>query len=384
MRITSNQQTTNRNPLATSRERDLLPEDQFLACIRKERHRSDRSRAVLSLISARLPKRGGSYDPGLEYALDGILHRIRSLDEVGWLEPGVVGVLLPETSKEGAWHLVKELQRNDLTGYLRNAEISVYSYPDSLDGGPSDGGNGRRERAERNGHERRTPRVEREPAPVRASAKESQPTQPLVGLLLDKEPWWKRPVDVAGASLALVLLSPLMLGAALAVKVSSPGPVFYSSWRVGKGGQKFRFHKFRTMCVDAEKQKKDLLAQNEASGPVFKMERDPRITPIGRILRKSSVDELPQLWNVLVGDMALVGPRPPIPEETIWYEPWQRRRLELKGGLTCLWQISGRSNVSFEEWCRLDVKYHENRSFLGDVGILFRTVPAVFTARGAK
>jgi lipopolysaccharide/colanic/teichoic acid biosynthesis glycosyltransferase len=191
-------------------------------------------------------------------------------------------------------------------------------------------------------------------------------------------------VDVAGASLALVLLSPLMLGAALAVKVSSPGPVFYSSWRVGKGGQKFRFHKFRTMCVDAEKQKKDLLAQNEASGPVFKMERDPRITPIGRILRKSSVDELPQLWNVLVGDMALVGPRPPIPEETIWYEPWQRRRLELKGGLTCLWQISGRSNVSFEEWCRLDVKYHENRSFLGDVGILFRTVPAVFTARGAK
>jgi hypothetical protein len=165
MRITSNQQTTNRNPLATSRERDLLPEDQFLACIRKERHRSDRSRAVLSLISARLPKRGGSYDPGLEYALEGILHRIRSLDEVGWLEPGVVGVLLPETSKEGAWHLVKELQRNDLTGYLRNAEISVYSYPDSLDGGPGDGGNGRREPAERNGHERRTPRVEREPAP---------------------------------------------------------------------------------------------------------------------------------------------------------------------------------------------------------------------------
>jgi len=316
------------------------------------------------------------------------VRRVRLLDEVGWLEPGVVGILLPETPKEGAWRLVKDLQRNDTTGFLRTAEITIYVYPDPLDPGPGDGSNGRRTPAERNGTsehgsngERRQPRVVHEGAPTRVS---SEHAQPLVGLLLDKEPWWKRPLDVVGASFALVVLSPLMLSAALATKLSSPGPVFYSGWRVGKGGRKFRFHKFRTMCVDAEKKKQDLMALNEADGPVFKMKRDPRVTPIGRILRKTSIDELPQFWNVLVGEMSLVGPRPPIPEETRWYAPWQRRRLELKGGLTCLWQISGRSNVSFEEWCRLDVKYHENRSFLGDIGILLRTVPAVLAARGAR
>ncbi|MBK7644957.1 MAG: sugar transferase [Planctomycetes bacterium] len=341
---------------------------------------------MLVLVGLRLPKLESSYESGLEYVLEAIPRRIRSLDEVGWLESGVIGILLPETTKEGASHLVKDLQRNDTTGFLRLAEVTIYTYPETPDGGPG-GGNGRGEpREHANEGERRTARVGRDASStLRVSSTQVSPAaQPLVELLLDREPWWKRPIDVIGSSFALVAFSPLMLGAALAIKIGSPGPLIYSSWRVGKGGRKFRFFKFRTMCVDAEKKKKDLMSQNEASGPVFKMERDPRITPIGRILRKTSVDELPQLWNVLIGDMSLVGPRPPIPEETIWYEPWQRRRLELKGGLTCLWQISGRSNVSFEEWCRLDVKYHERRSFLGDIGILFRTVPAVFTARGAK
>ena len=388
MRISPLQHSTARTERATSADREFLPESAFLACIRKERQRSDRSRATLSLISLRLPKRASAYDAGLDYALEGILRRVRLLDEVGWLEPGVVGILLPETSKEGAWRLVKDLQRNDTTGNLRTAEIAIYVYPDPTDPGPGDNGNGRRTPAERNGNgehngngERRPPRVVHEGSPTLASAEHAQP---LVGLLLDQEPWWKRPVDVVGATFALVVLSPLMLSAALATKLSSPGPVLYSGWRVGKGGRTFRFHKFRTMCVDAEQKKKELMALNEADGPVFKMKRDPRVTPVGRILRKTSIDELPQFWNVLVGDMSLVGPRPPIPEETKWYAPWQRRRLELKGGLTCLWQISGRSNVSFEEWCRLDVKYHENRSFLGDIGILLRTVPAVLAARGAR
>ena len=385
MRITPLQETDFRTKLTRPAEREFLPESQFLACIRKERHRSDRSRATLALIGLRLPKQSQAYDPGYDYALEGVLRRVRSLDEVGWLEPGVIGVLLPETTKEGATCLVKDLQRNDTTGYLRQAEISIYVYPDAPGSGP-DGGGGDDHRGpgEPKNGDRRHPRVTRQPVTTTRVMAEAPSTQPLVELLLDKEPWWKRPVDIAGASFALIALSPLMLGAAVAIKLSSPGPVFYSSWRVGKGGKKFRFHKFRTMCVDADKKKKDLMAQNEASGPVFKMERDPRVTPIGRILRKTSIDELPQFWNVLVGEMALVGPRPPIPEETHWYEPWQRRRLELKGGLTCLWQISGRSNISFEEWCRLDVKYHENRTFLGDIGILFRTVPAVLAARGAK
>ncbi len=385
MRITPLQQPHTRTELASSADREFLPEASFLACIRKERQRSDRSRATLSLVGLKLPKLSSGYDPGLDYALESIVRRIRLLDEVGWLEPGIVGVLLPETAKEGAWCLVKDLQRNDTTGYLRSAEISVYVYPDATDSGPGDGGDGRHEPAERKAHtERRQPRAAHEAQPTRVALEGAHAAQPLVELLLDQEPWWKRPVDVAGASVALVLLSPVMLCAAVATKLSSPGPVFYSSWRVGKGGRHFRFHKFRTMCVDADKKKKDLLKLNEADGPVFKMERDPRVTPLGRILRKTSIDELPQFWNVLTGDMSLVGPRPPLPDETIWYAPWQRRRLELKGGLTCLWQVSGRSNVNFEDWCRLDVKYHKNRSFLGDLWILFRTVPAVLAARGAK
>ncbi len=385
MRITPLQQSTTRTESVSSADRDFLPESALLACIRKERQRSDRSRATLSLVSLRLPRLARDYDSGLDYALEGILRRIRLLDEVGWLEPGIVGILLPETTKEGAWCLVKDLQRNDTTGYLRTAEISVYVYPDATDSGTGDGGEGRREPTERKPHtERRQPRSTREGQPTRVAFEGAQAAQPLLELLLDREPWWKRPIDVAGASVALVLLSPLMLGAAVATKLSSPGPVFYSSWRVGKGGRHFRFHKFRTMCVDADKKKKELMKLNEADGPVFKMERDPRVTPIGRILRKTSIDELPQFWNVLKGDMSLVGPRPPLPDETIWYAPWQRRRLELKGGLTCLWQVSGRSNVNFEEWCRLDVKYHKNRTFLGDLWILFRTVPAVLAARGAK
>jgi len=391
MRVTPLQSTATRIRTVDSTDREFLPEAEFMACIRKERLRSDRSRAILSLIRLRLPNLREGYDPGFDYARESILHRVRSLDEVGWLEPRVVGILLPETSEEGAWHLVKELQRNDLTGYLRGAEASVYVYPDAPDSESGDWGNGHSQPIERNrdgehaqNAGRRQPRPTRVGAPTRVVSEGSRATQPLVELLLDKEPWWKRPIDLVGASFGLVLLSPLMLSAALATKLSSPGPVLYSCWRVGKGGRPFRFHKFRTMCVDAEKKKKELMALNEADGPVFKMERDPRVTRIGRILRKTSIDELPQLWNVLTGDMSLVGPRPPIPEETVWYSPWQRRRLELKGGLTCLWQVSGRSNVSFEEWCRLDVKYHTNRSFLGDLCILFRTIPAVLAARGAR
>lgn len=387
MRITTQRQTEFRTSVDTPPDRAFLPEAEFLACVRKERQRSDRSRATLSLIRLQITKKDAEYEAGYEYALDSILHRVRSLDEVGWLEPGVVGILLPETSKDGAWQLVKDLQRNDTTGYLRTAEVAIFTYPDSSDDGSGGRGNGKHDQRAhpRSGEvERRHPRIVREPVTNGIGVQDSAPDRPLVDLLLDKAPWWKRPVDVAGSSVALVLLSPLMLAAALAVRLSSPGPVIYSSWRVGLGGRKFRFHKFRTMCADAEQKKHHLRALNEADGPVFKMERDPRVTPVGRILRKTSIDELPQLWNVLKGEMSLVGPRPPLPDETVWYEPWQRRRLELKGGITCLWQVSGRSNVSFEEWCRLDVKYHETRSFLGDLGILFRTVPAVLTARGAK
>lgn len=193
----------------------------------------------------------------------------------------------------------------------------------------------------------------------------------------------KRALDVAASGAGLLVLSPLFAAVALLVKASGPGPVFFSQERMGLNGRRFRCHKFRTMVVDAEKKLSQLQHLNEVDGPVFKIKRDPRITPIGALLRKASVDELPQLWNVLVGEMSLVGPRPPIPAEVEKYERWQRRRLSMRPGITCLWQISGRSNIDFDRWMRLDLNYIDNWSLTLDIVILLKTIPAVLTARGA-
>ena len=193
----------------------------------------------------------------------------------------------------------------------------------------------------------------------------------------------KRALDVAASGAGLLMLSPLFAAVALLVKASSPGPVFFSQERMGLNGRRFRCHKFRTMVVGAEEKLSQLQHLNEVDGPVFKIKRDPRITRIGALLRKASVDELPQLWNVFVGEMSLVGPRPPIPAEVEKYERWQRRRLSMRPGITCLWQISGRSNIDFDRWMRLDLSYIDNWSFTLDLVILLKTIPAVLTARGA-
>jgi len=194
----------------------------------------------------------------------------------------------------------------------------------------------------------------------------------------------KRWFDAGVSALLLALLSPLLLLIALAIKVTSAGPVFYRWQVVGRGGRPFTGYKFRTMVVNADALKAQLMAANEMSGPVFKIKRDPRITPIGRFLRKLSLDELPQLWSVLKGDMSLVGPRPPLRTEYVQFTPWQRAKLSVKPGITCLWQIGGRNRVSnFDEWVQLDLDYIARRSFWFDLWILLRTVPAVLLGRGA-
>jgi exopolysaccharide biosynthesis polyprenyl glycosylphosphotransferase len=193
----------------------------------------------------------------------------------------------------------------------------------------------------------------------------------------------KRAIDLLGAVLALVVLSPVILVLALLVKLTSPGPVFYRSTRIGRGGRPFTFIKLRSMVQDAEYKRRQLKHLNEADGPVFKIARDPRITPIGRFLRTTSLDEVPQFWNVLRGDMSLVGPRPPIAEEVAQYEPWQLRRLDVRPGITCLWQISGRSRIGFQEWMRLDLEYIRHQSLRLDLKILLRTIPAVLSREGA-
>jgi exopolysaccharide biosynthesis polyprenyl glycosylphosphotransferase len=193
----------------------------------------------------------------------------------------------------------------------------------------------------------------------------------------------KRVIDVVAAAVALLLLSPLWLLIVVAVRLTSRGPVLYRQVRCGLHGRRFTLLKFRTMVENAERMRGEVEHLNVMDGPVFKAPGDPRVTPVGRLLRRSSLDELPQFLNVLVGDMALVGPRPPIPDEVEQYEPWQRRRLAMKPGITCLWQISGRSNLDFATWMELDLAYIDHWSLWLDTKIMALTVPAVFSGRGA-
>jgi lipopolysaccharide/colanic/teichoic acid biosynthesis glycosyltransferase len=203
-------------------------------------------------------------------------------------------------------------------------------------------------------------------------------------LLAFPMPKWKRALDIIISLVAMVLLAPILLAAALAIKLTSRGPVIFAQRRSGLCGEPFVIYKFRTMIVNAEKQQQELRKLNEQDGPAFKLTRDPRVTRVGALLRKTSIDELPQLWNVLKGDMSLVGPRPlPISEQE-GCEQWQRHRLNVTPGLTCIWQVKGRSTVSFSDWVRMDVEYMRRRTILHDLIILFSTIPAVLLRRGAR
>jgi lipopolysaccharide/colanic/teichoic acid biosynthesis glycosyltransferase len=194
----------------------------------------------------------------------------------------------------------------------------------------------------------------------------------------------KRVLDLAITLPILILLSPVLLVVACVVKLWDRGPVFFTQARVGKAGQEFTCYKFRSMVPDAERLKARLLEQNHhADNRTFKLPCDPRITWIGRILRKTSVDELPQLWNVVRGEMSLVGPRPPLPSEVNLYSDRDRRRLNVQPGITCIWQVSGRGNLPFSEQVQLDLDYIENRSLVLDLKLLVLTIPAVITGRGA-
>ncbi len=193
----------------------------------------------------------------------------------------------------------------------------------------------------------------------------------------------KRFCDIVIAVVLLIITSPILLISALLVQFTSKGGIIFGQERVGKGGKRFTCYKLRSMCADAEARKAGLMKNNEVSGPVFKMKRDPRITPVGRWLRMFSIDELPQLWNVIKGEMSIVGPRPPIPSEVEKYTDHQLQRLAVQPGLTCLWQINGRSNVEFDRWVELDLLYIEQMSLKMDIMIVLKTIPAVAFSRGA-
>lgn len=189
---------------------------------------------------------------------------------------------------------------------------------------------------------------------------------------------FKRTMDIFGSIIGIILLSPVFLIVAILIKLDSKGKVLFSQRRVGLNGKEFEIYKFRSMVEDAEELKKLLKDKNEMSGPMFKIKQDPRITNVGKFIRKTSIDELPQLLNVLKGEMSLVGPRPSLPSEVKNFEPWMLKRLEVKPGLTCYWQVSGRNNISFNEWMELDVKYVNEGNILLDIRLIFKTIFLLF------
>ena len=194
----------------------------------------------------------------------------------------------------------------------------------------------------------------------------------------------KRIFDVVMASLALLVLSPVFLVTAIAIYSEDKGPVIFSQTRMTKNGKPFKMYKFRSMCMDAEKKLKDLLELNEMEGPVFKIADDPRITKVGRFIRRTSIDELPQLVNIIIGDMSIIGPRPPLPEEVEQYDDYQMHRLDVKTGLACYHECMGRSDVqSFDEWVEQDLRYIRERSMRTDIKIILMTVKAVLSGKGA-
>lgn len=193
----------------------------------------------------------------------------------------------------------------------------------------------------------------------------------------------KRALDIIASAIGLIVLSPILIIVAILIKLESKGPAIFSQKRIGLDGKEFKMYKFRSMVQNAEKLKKELEKQNEMSGPMFKIKNDPRVTKVGRFIRKTSIDELPQLINVLKGDMTLVGPRPSLPNEVEKFEAWMLKRLEVKPGLTCYWQVSGRNNIDFEEWMKLDLKYVNDMSFLLDIKLIFKTVGVLFGDKNA-
>lgn len=193
----------------------------------------------------------------------------------------------------------------------------------------------------------------------------------------------KRALDVIASFLGLVILSPILLIVAILIKLESKGPAIFAQSRIGLNGKEFKMYKFRSMVQNAEELKEKLAKQNEMSGPMFKIKNDPRVTKVGKFIRKTSIDELPQLLNILKGDMTLVGPRPSLQREVEKFESWMLKRLEVKPGLTCYWQVSGRNNIDFYEWMKLDLKYVNDMGFWLDIKLIFKTVAVLFGDKNA-
>jgi lipopolysaccharide/colanic/teichoic acid biosynthesis glycosyltransferase len=332
---------------------------QVQTILRIERARADRSNQPFCLVLFQIVQSG--IRPRLRLGKL-LMNNARETDSLGWFCPGELCAILPHTDGEGAEAFIGRIGHLASRHSLR-LHATVHCYP------PQEDNFGDGELVDRR-QEKRERRL------VTAG-------QALESLAILPVPRWKRAMDIALALPALVALSPVFLLVSGAIFATSGGPVLFRQRRAGLGNRPFMLYKFRTMVVDAERQKQALRRQSHQDGPAFKMACDPRVTPLGRFLRRTSLDELPQLWNVLKGDMSLVGPRPLPVDESDACAPWHRQRLSVTPGLTCIWQIRGRSRVTFEEWMRMDLSYVRHRRFLHDLRLIFQTIPAVLCGRGA-
>lgn len=330
---------------STAEESSLLSVEAFRRQLARERVRADRGASPLSMVTFSLA--GMARAKELRSRMGQLCRqRLRITDDAGLLADDLIGVLLPETPGAGAWKVADDLV-SMLPAEEKPSEVRVYTYTSYRQGSPD------------SDHPESTP--------------DGRPIEPLERFFVVPLPMWKRGLDILGAVTGLVLLAPVMIAAGAMVLLTSPGPMFFSQRRQTAGGREFPMLKFRTMYIDAEERKAELMKANEQDGPAFKMENDPRVTPIGHFLRRSAIDELPQLWNVLVGDMTLVGPRPLEHKEQKNAHDWQRRRLDVTPGLTCIWQVDGGTHVSFADWMRMDLRYIASLNPLFDLALIGRT-----------
>lgn len=338
-------------------ERTLLTSFELRRLLARERSRTDRTGRPFSLVVFS-PREPADRDDLFRRLQRLLRRRLRITDEIGLLEADRLAVVLPETPARGAWKVADDI----LAAYPISVSpplCEVFTYPSDWV-----------EQSE-------------EDAAESWSSDDERPAQPMESLFVRAVPRWKRSLDILGACVGLTLSAPLLLAAGLAIRLTSPGPVLFRQWRCGVGNRPFLIYKLRTMSLDAESRKGELLALNEQDGPAFKIKHDPRITPLGRWLRKTSVDELPQFWNVLRGEMSLVGPRPLPLDESANCAPWQRCRTDALPGLTCIWQVRGRGGVTFDEWVRMDMEYMRRASLWFDLKLLMQTVYVVLLRKGA-
>ena len=390
----------------------VLTDDQFRIELKKEVYRSDRREFARDLGLVRL-KTDAIDDLFFDSSsFSAVLDRLRISDTIGWYQ-GDLSILLPESDRDGTLKVANEITSLLADSGVRvDAEVSTYPFDDELvaladevkamcgevdsDSEEDDDDNDPFTGGRRDGRHRGVPSAKSKNFSGPQSQEDGQKEEVLAFheagnvqvtkhrfVPVTRTPWWKRGVDIVGAGTGLIVLSPLLAVAAISIKCSSKGPIFFLQNREGKDGHEFGIVKFRTMVTNAEELQKELLDKSEQDGPAFKLTDDPRVTKVGKYLRKSCIDELPQLLNVLKGDMSLVGPRPLPVKESLACTAWQRARLSVLPGLTCTWQAYGGRDVKFAQWMQMDLDYIKRRSFFFDLRLIFDTACIALLHRGS-